>query len=104
MADTCAYLGAVRVLTSSTERCEDCLKVCGHWVHLRLCMYRGQVECRDSSPDCHATAHWRVHPLRPLIRSLELGRTSGGAIRTRSSSRWTAPRPAPSQPQRSGRR
>ena len=42
---------------STTEGCEDCLKMGGRWVHLRLCLSCWHVGCCDSSPNRHATAH-----------------------------------------------
>ena len=42
------------------------------WVHLRLCAVCGHVGCCDSSPNRHATAHFRGSG-HPLIRSYERG-------------------------------
>ena len=42
------------------------------WVHLRICLSCGHVGCCDSSPNRHATAHFRSSG-HPLIRSLEPG-------------------------------
>jgi hypothetical protein len=41
-----------------------CLKVASSWVHLRLCWTCGHVGCCDSSPNRHATKHFRAtgHP------------------------------------------
>ena len=27
--------------------CEDCMKVGGRWLHLRMCLHCGHVGCRD---------------------------------------------------------
>jgi len=43
----------------SAEGCEDCLKIGGRWVHLRLCLACGHVGCCDSSPNKHATKHFQ---------------------------------------------
>jgi uncharacterized UBP type Zn finger protein len=52
--------------------CEDCLKIGGEWVHLRVCLTCGHVGCCDSSPHRHATAHY--HATRhPIITSGEIG-------------------------------
>ncbi len=52
--------------------CEDCLKVGGRWVHLRLCMSCGHVGCCDDSPNRHAPAHHR-QTTHPVIQSFEPG-------------------------------
>ena len=57
----------------SSDGCEDCLRIGGRWVHLRLCMHCGHVGCCDNSPNRHATAHWHAHHDHPLIRSYEPG-------------------------------
>jgi len=73
MADTCSHLDTVQDVEPSSEGCEDCLRMGGHWVHLRLCMSCGHVGCCDNSPNRHATAHAAEHPDHPLIRSFEPG-------------------------------
>ena len=60
MADTCAHLDRVAAVRPSSSGCEDCLRVGGQWMHLRLCMTCGHVGCCDNSPNRHATAHWRT--------------------------------------------
>ena len=72
MADGCTHLGEVRDVTPSSTGCEDCLRIGGHWVHLRLCMICGHVGCCDSSKNRHATKHFR-HDKHPLVRSIEPG-------------------------------
>ena len=42
------------------EGCEDCMKIGATWVHLRICLTCGHVACCDSSPNRHATAHFRA--------------------------------------------
>ena len=54
--------------------CEDCLKIGGRWVHLRICLTCGHVGCCDSSPNRHATAHYRS-TAHPLVTSAEVGET-----------------------------
>ncbi len=73
MAETCSHLGTVADVTPSSTGCEDCLRIGGRWVHLRLCMRCGHVGCCDNSPGRHATGHWNEHPDHPLIRSFEPG-------------------------------
>ncbi|MGC9991480.1 MAG: UBP-type zinc finger domain-containing protein [Candidatus Cybelea sp.] len=54
------------------QGCEECLKIGGTWVHLRLCLTCGHVGCCDSSPNTHATKHY--HATRhPVIRSFQPG-------------------------------
>jgi uncharacterized UBP type Zn finger protein len=53
-----------------TRGCEECLKLGGRWVHLRLCLECGHVGCCDSSPNRHATAHFHESH-HPVIRSFE---------------------------------
>ena len=52
--------------------CEECLKIGGWWVHLRMCMECGKIGCCDESPNKHATQH--AHEAsHPLIKSAEPG-------------------------------
>ena len=67
------HLGTVAAVTPSSDGCEDCLRIGGQWVHLRLCMHCGHVGCCDSSANRHATAHWHAHIDHPVIRSYEAG-------------------------------
>jgi hypothetical protein len=73
MTDACAHLDAVMEVEPSSEGCEDCLRIGGVWVHLRMCMTCGHVGCCDNSPNRHATAHWNTHPDHPIVRSYEPG-------------------------------
>ncbi len=43
----------------SGHGCQECLESGDPWVHLRLCMTCGHVGCCDSSPNKHATRHFR---------------------------------------------
>ena len=52
--------------------CEECLKLGGRWVHLRMCQSCGRVGCCDASPNRHATAHFDQSG-HPVIRSIEPG-------------------------------
>mgnify|MGYP000901267876 CR=1 FL=1 len=73
MATSCDHLDLAREVTPSSNGCEDCLRIGGTWVHLRICMTCGHVGCCDSSPAKHATAHWHDKPDHPLVRSFEPG-------------------------------
>ena len=72
MPRTCTHLDQVHEVTPSSTGCEDCLRMGGRWVHLRLCMTCGHVGCCDNSPNRHATAHAGGTD-HPIIRSFEPG-------------------------------
>ena len=56
----CHHLVDLTAIEPSTPAgCEDCLRIGGRWVHLRLCMTCGHVGCCDSSPNRHASGHAR---------------------------------------------
>jgi uncharacterized UBP type Zn finger protein len=69
MTGPCAHLALVNQVEPSANGCEDCLRTGDSWVHLRICMSCGHVGCCDSSPNRHASAHWRGNPDHPLVRS-----------------------------------
>ncbi len=70
---SCHHLETVEAVEPSTiEGCEDCLRIGGQWVHLRLCMGCGHVGCCDSSPNTHATRHHNETG-HPVIQSFEPG-------------------------------
>jgi len=52
--------------------CEECLRDGTQWVHLRLCLACGHVGCCDSSPQKHASRHFRG-TAHPVMRSFEPG-------------------------------
>ena len=76
MAVGCAHLSQVREVEPSARGCEDCLRVGGTWMHLRLCMSCGHVGCCDSSPNRHATAHFG-RTQHPVVKSFEPGEEWG---------------------------
>ncbi|CAN7274193.1 UBP-type zinc finger domain-containing protein [Knoellia sp. LjRoot47] len=39
--------------------CAECTAAQGWWVHLRRCTACGHIGCCDTSPEQHATAHFR---------------------------------------------
>ena len=72
MAETCTHLDTVGDVNPSSEGCEDCLRIGGRWVHLRMCMRCGHIGCCDSSKNKHATKHF--HQTRhPIIQSFQPG-------------------------------
>jgi hypothetical protein len=72
MPGTCTHLDQAADVTPSADGCEDCIAMGGRWVHLRICMSCGHVGCCDSSPNRHATAHFRSHG-HALVQSYEPG-------------------------------
>jgi uncharacterized UBP type Zn finger protein len=72
MNDGCSHLDRVADVAPSSDGCEDCLQIGGRWVHLRVCMTCGHVGCCDSSPNHHATVHFRSAG-HPIIQSYEPG-------------------------------
>jgi uncharacterized UBP type Zn finger protein len=70
----CSHLDSIKVTKVSKHVCEDCVKIGGEWLHLRMCLQCGHVGCCDSSPNKHASAHFR-HTQHPIIRSAEPGET-----------------------------
>ena len=52
--------------------CETCVTIGGTWLHLRQCLVCGRTGCCDSSPNKHASGHFRETG-HPLMRTLEDG-------------------------------
>jgi uncharacterized UBP type Zn finger protein len=63
---------SLRTVERPAKGCEDCLKIGARWVHLRACLSCGHVGCCDSSPNKHATAHFRL-TRHPIVSSAEKG-------------------------------
>jgi uncharacterized UBP type Zn finger protein len=72
MNDTCTHRDRIRAVSPSAQGCEDCLKIGGEWVHLRICLTCGHVGCCDESPNRHATKHFHSTG-HPIIQSFEPG-------------------------------
>ncbi len=72
MAEVRTHLDTIQVssLPEQVPGGEDCLRIGGRWVHLRLCLTCGHVGCCDSSSNATKHAGSSGHP---LIRSLEPG-------------------------------
>jgi len=68
----CTHLDSIKEVTPSAEGCEECLKMDGWWVHLRLCLTCGHVGCCDSSPNKHASKHAKETG-HPIVESFEPG-------------------------------
>jgi hypothetical protein len=72
----CTHLDQIKAVVPSAKGCEDCLRIGDTWVHLRLCLICGHVGCCDSSPNHHATRHFRKSH-HPIIKSFEPGEEWG---------------------------
>jgi uncharacterized UBP type Zn finger protein len=68
--NSCPHIWQSYDVTPSAEGCEDCLRIGGEWVHLRMCTTCGHVGCCDNSLNRHATAHFHTTQ-HPVIRSVE---------------------------------
>jgi hypothetical protein len=69
----CTHLDQIVVdRPEQTEGCEECLKIGGTWMHLRVCRTCGKVGCCDSSPNRHASRHAREVG-HPIITSMQPG-------------------------------
>ena len=71
--DACDHITALEsVRRAKAYECEECVKIGARWVHLRTCQTCGGTRCCDSSPNKHATAHFRSAG-HPLMRSVQPG-------------------------------
>ncbi len=68
----CTHLDQVREITPLSAGCAECLRIGSRWVHLRVCLSCGNVGCCDSSPNRHASAHYRAAG-HPIMQSFEPG-------------------------------
>ena len=68
----CTHLDQIRDVKPSANGCEDCLRIGGRWVHLRMCLVCGHAGCCDDSPNRHARAHFQSSG-HPIETSLERG-------------------------------
>jgi uncharacterized UBP type Zn finger protein len=77
MPDPCTHLGQIKNVAPRTPKgCQECLAMGSQWVSLRLCLTCGHVGCCDSSPNKHATKHYRKDR-HPIIRSFQPGEDWG---------------------------
>ena len=72
MPQQCTHLDHIHDVQPSAQGCEDCLKIGGQWVHLRICKECGHVGCCDSSPNKHATKHFHATN-HPVMQSFQPG-------------------------------
>ncbi len=72
MAD-CTHTDQIEAVEpSDTTGCSECLRTGGRWLHLRICLSRGEVGCCDSSPNQHASKH-AASSGHPIAGSFEPG-------------------------------
>jgi uncharacterized UBP type Zn finger protein len=72
-ANECPHIAALETLrTPQLLECEECVKNKSKWVHLRTCQTCGVTLCCDSSPNKHATQHFRQTG-HPVVISAEKG-------------------------------
>ena len=72
----CTHTDQIQDVSPNTQGCEECLKIGGSWVHLRLCLTCGHVGCCDASVGKHATKHFRATE-HPIMQSIEPGESWG---------------------------
>ena len=68
----CAHLDQIEGVKPRTDGCGECMKTGDRWVHLRLCLSCGEVNCCDSSPNRHATKHFHASG-HPIVQSFQPG-------------------------------
>ncbi|MCB2378064.1 UBP-type zinc finger domain-containing protein [Hymenobacter sp. BT635] len=69
----CEHLAALETLILAADySCAECVALSDTWVHLRVCQSCGHVGCCDSSPNRHATKHFRATQ-HPVVLSAEPG-------------------------------
>ena len=70
---TCSHIGAItKVKLAKRRQCDECVRIGGRWVHLRICQECAAILCCDDSPNRHATEHARTSK-HPVIASAEPG-------------------------------
>jgi uncharacterized UBP type Zn finger protein len=73
MGGPCEHAAELKPVEPLTpEGCTECLAIGDRWVHLRLCLTCGHVGCCDSSPNRHASAHFKDIG-HPVVQSFEPG-------------------------------
>ncbi len=74
---TCTHLEAAALTAPPADFepfCHDCALMDGEWVHLRRCLECQHIACCDSSPNQHATAHFKASG-HSVMTSAEPGET-----------------------------
>ena len=70
MRTTCTHLGLIADVAPGLDVCPACVAIGSPWLHLRQCRICGLTGCCDSSPNKHASAHFREIG-HPIMRTLE---------------------------------
>jgi len=68
----CDHVPSTKPAVPDERGCEECLRLGGRWVHLRMCLHCGHVGCCDDSPNRHASKHF-ASTGHAVIRSIEPG-------------------------------
>ena len=69
----CTHLDQIADVEPQTPQgCGKCMAMGATWVHLRLCLTCGEVNCCDSSPNKHATRHFHASA-HPIVQSFQPG-------------------------------
>jgi uncharacterized UBP type Zn finger protein len=76
MNQMCGHFDHATFFAPTATVCEECVAMGGGWVNLRQCLVCGHVGCCDSSPNRHATKHFRTSG-HPVIRSVQPGEDWG---------------------------
>lgn len=74
MQATCDHLGEITETGPGADVCTACVAIGSDWVHLRQCRTCGATGCCDTSPNKHASAHFRETG-HPIMRALDEGQT-----------------------------
>ena len=69
---SCSHVAAIRDVERASDGCAPCIELGDTWVHLRMCMTCGLVNCCDSSKNRHAHRH-ADEIGHPIARSVEPG-------------------------------
>lgn len=73
VGEQCDHLHSIELADPDGElACRACQEIGSRWVALRMCLTCGNIGCCDSSPNRHATAHFR-ETTHPVMRSVEPG-------------------------------
>jgi hypothetical protein len=69
----CSHFDDIDEIKHPQKReCDECVKIGGHWMHLRTCQSCGATLCCDSSPNRHASKHATAAD-HPVAASAEPG-------------------------------
>ena len=97
MSLACTHLDTIQDLPPSGDGCQECTRSGSRWLHLRMCQSCGHVGCCDSSPNRHATGHFRTTG-HPLVRSFEPGEEWYFCYADDAAFELAGARPAPHHP------